>query len=240
MASRELSVVIPAYKEGPRIHENLLETCRTLDSLGVDYEVIVVDDGSSDNTFEEAKRLDSERVKVVRYEKNQGKGNALKYGFKFVSGELIVFLDGDLDLHPAQITTFFEYLKRHDADIVIGSKHHPDSRISYPLTRRVLSRSYSFLVRILFDLDISDTQVGFKLFKYSVLERVLPSLLVKKYAFDLELLVHAKKCNFKIVEAPVVLEYQGAGSFVNPLAVYQIFLDTLAIAYRFHANGYYK
>ena len=239
MIPGKISVILPVYTEGGCIYRNLLEACDTFDSFKLDYELIVVDDGSSDNTFEQARKIRSERVKVVRYELNQGKGNALKHGFKFASGELVAFLDGDLDLHPGQIMTFIRYLEKHDADIVIGSKHHPDSLVSYPLNRRFLSQAYSSLIKFLFDLDISDTQVGFKLFRYDVLEKVLPRIVVKKYAFDLELLLYASMCDFKIVESPVKLDYSGLGSFIDPLAVSYMFLDTMAIACRFHILGYY-
>ena len=210
-----------------------------MEKIHPSYEIILVDDGSRDATFSMAKRVESDKVRVVSYPENHGKGNALKEGFKHSTGDLVCFLDSDLDLHPRQLGTFLSYMREHDADLVIGSKRHPDAVVSYPWHRRFLSSAYSLFNQALFGLEVSDTQVGFKLMKREVLERVLPKLVVKRYAFDLELLVNAKKQGFRIVEAPVVLEYKCLGSYVSPGAIWDIFLDTLAVAYRLHILKYY-
>jgi len=235
----KLSVLLPAYNQGKHIRSNLSEVCSTLDSIYPNYEIILIDDGSTDNTFAEAKRVKSGRVKVVRYTNNHGKGNALKFGFKHSTGDLVCFIDSDLDLHPKQLGAFLSRMRDNGADLVIGSKRHPASVVDYPFQRRLLSAAYSFLNSMLFDLHVSDTQVGFKLFKRSVLEKVLPKVIVKRYAFDLELLVNARKLGFRIAEAPVLLEYKRMGSYVNPMSILNIFVDTLGIAYRLHILGYY-
>ncbi|MDO8726184.1 MAG: glycosyltransferase family 2 protein, partial [Candidatus Methanoperedens sp.] len=97
-----LSIVIPAYNEEKRIAGTLIETSATMDSFSISHEIIVVNDGSSDRTFEEASKIAEKlnNVKVVHYTQNGGKGNAIKYGCKFVTGDLVTFLDADLELHP--------------------------------------------------------------------------------------------------------------------------------------------
>ncbi len=235
-----LSVIIPAWNESEHIFNTIKETERVFDELGVDYEIIVVDDGSTDNTYEEALRAAREngRVKVVRKE-NGGKGSALKYGFNFCSGELVTFIDADLDLHPKQIPLFIEYMKKYDADVVVGSKRHPLSKVNYPFQRKVLSLCYQIIIKILFNLNVRDTQAGLKLFKYEVLREVLPRVLCKKYAFDLELLVNANYRGFKIVEAPIELNWQRVSGRIGLRDIWKIALDTMALFYRLKILKYY-
>ena len=147
-----LSVVMPAYNEGAKIYENLLETISCLESLKVPFEIILVDDGSSDNTLEEARRASraDSRIKVASNYQNLGKGWALKMGFKRASGEVIAFLDADLDIHPSQMGLLLERLEADSEDVVIGSKFHPDSRLDYPWGRRFFSFCYFLFIKFLF------------------------------------------------------------------------------------------
>jgi glycosyltransferase involved in cell wall biosynthesis len=235
---------MPAYNEGPRIFDNIIETVHTMEEICPSYELIVVDDGSKDNTNKEAQRAAARyaNVKAVRYTNNGGKGNALKYGFRHATGDLVVFLDADLDLHPRQIKTFLDYMQRSNADVVIGSKRHKLSQLDYPMKRRVLSAGYSLFIKALFNLSVKDTQTGLKLFKRQVLEEVFPKVLVKRYAFDLELLVNVRHRGYNIVEAPITLSFQrGKGRFgrigfeeIKPIAI-----DTAAIFYRLRFLKYY-
>ena len=204
------------------------------------YEVIVVDDGSVDDTFDKASAvaaIDS-NVKVLRYANNSGKGYALKYGFGSAKGDLVLFLDADSDLPPAQIPRFLNCLENGDSDVVIGSKRHPESNIRYPLSRRVLSRAYGVLVACLFGLHATDTQTGIKLFRREVLDRTFPRVKVKRYAFDLEILVNAARLGYRVREIPVDLNYRYR-SRINPKAILSIFIDTLGIFYRMRVLHHY-
>ena len=239
----KVSVIIPAYNEEESIYCNLLEIIDTLDELCEDYEIIVVDDGSSDNTHRQAARVNSktDRVQVVKSKSHQGKGSALKYGFQFAKGNLVVFLDADLDLHPEQLSYFFDIMEKRKADVVIGSKRHPESKVDYPKRRRVLSFVYHIIIFVLFRLAITDTQVGLKLFRYQVLKKILPRVLIKKYAFDLELLVNASHLGYKVAEAPIVLNFAGTNHWggIDLRSIYRIWLDTLAVFYRMYILKYY-
>lgn len=232
----KLSVIMPAYnKQGV-----ILETIKKVDKSlkGITHEIIVVDDGSNDGTYEKARKTKIENVKALRYEKNCGKGNALKYGSFFAKGELIAFVDADLDLNPDQLPNFIKLMK--DADIVVGSKRVPGSVVDYPWYRKFLSDAYYFLfARLFFGLDVHDTQVGMKLFKREALLQVLRKILCKRYAFDMELLVNANHLGYKIVEAPVKLEYKFSGTGINFKAIWCMFVDTAAIFYRMHILKYY-
>ena len=146
----KVSVIIPAFNEAKGIAGSLSETIRVFNEFGCKYEIIVVDDGSSDATYRNVLAAASKHPQVIvkQSKKNRGKGRALKIGFRLASGDYVVFLDADMELHPAQIQTFFDIMRLDDADVVIGSKRHPNSRLSYPLDRRIVSSVYFFLVKI--------------------------------------------------------------------------------------------
>ncbi|MGH2870708.1 MAG: hypothetical protein ACRDNK_24460, partial [Solirubrobacteraceae bacterium] len=127
-----------------------------------------------------------------------------------------------------------------EIDAVIGSKRHPDSQVEYPRIRRVYSWGFQVLVRLLFRINVRDTQVGAKVFRRELLETVAPLLLVKRYAFDLEVLAVGAEFGFdRIEEAPIVLSYAFLGTGINRAAVWNMFVDTLAIAYRIHIRHWY-
>ncbi|MFN2450439.1 MAG: glycosyltransferase [Candidatus Baltobacteraceae bacterium] len=236
-----ISVVMPAYNEAHLIIANLMETAETLSSFEYDYEIIVVDDGSPDKTYLHAARLltsHPERVRVVRYDKNAGKGNALMCGAQFARGDYVVFLDADMDLHPSQLPTFFGIMEAQACDVVIGSKRHVLSNVNYPWQRRLYSCVYYGLVRALFGLPVKDTQTGLKLFRREVIDRVFPRILCKRFAFDLEVLVNANRLGYRIESAPVTLRFQRAYGRINFRDVKDMLLDTLAIFYRVSTRYY--
>lgn len=235
-----ISVIMPAYNEAQNLSSIIKETVITLEKCDLEYEVIVVDDGSKDGTYEKALSIAEEQknVKVFGYKENMGKGHALKQGFQLVHGDLVLFLDADRDLPPSQIPKFLDYMRESGADIIVGSKAHPLSKVDFPFSRRILSKGYNLLVKILFNLNIKDTQVGIKLFQRQVLEQVFPKVLVKRYAFDIELLANAARLGYSIAEAPVELNYHHS-SGVNLRAICYIFLDTVAIFYRMKILHYY-
>ncbi len=236
-----LSVIIPAYNEESVILTTLQETMAALD--GLDFEIIVVDDGSADTTHDKVQQAAAAdgRVVAVRYDLNRGKGHALRYGFGFACGERVAFLDADLDLHPRHLLKFNALMDSSGADIVIGSKRHPDSVLEYPWHRRIISAVYFFLVKLMFGLPIHDTQTGVKLFKHEVLAQILPRLLVKRFAQDLELLVAAHELGYSIMEAPVMLEFsRGYSGRIGLNAVWATWWDTMAVFYRAVILRYYN
>jgi len=241
---KKLSVIMPAYNEESSIFEAVQETIKTLqESLNLDYEIIVVDDGSDDGTYQVLKKAAqmSDKVKVVKLNSHQGKGFALKQGFESVTGDLVGFVDADLDIHPTQLDSFLKIMERTGSDVVVGSKRHPESRSNYPKRRRILSFFYHLIVHLLFRLPITDTQVGLKLFKYKVLEKVFPKLLVKAYAFDLELLANARRLGYKVVEAPITLNFDRETRWgrIGLRDIRNMLIDTLAIFYRMYILKYY-
>jgi len=242
MPRPELSVIMPAYNEGPRIRDSILRTHRQLCKMTRSFEIVVVDDGSSDATGQilEEVATAAGAVKVVRLQPNCGKGEALRQGFYQSNGKLIFFLDADMDLPPEQMDIFLDIMRTDGADAVIGSKRHPRSRVDYPWHRLMISVVYFAIVRVLFGLPVRDTQTGLKLFRRELLEECMPRMLVKAFAYDLELLVIAHHLGYRVAEAPVIVEYHPKYGYIPGNVIFTTGQNTLAIFYRLHILQYYS
>lgn len=207
------------------------------------FEVILVDDGSVDGTHHVAESVAASLhgVRVLRFPRNGGKGSALRKAFAQASGSIVCFLDGDGDIPPSNLMPLVHALEADHCQVVVGSKRHPNSVVDYPLDRRLLSLGYELFVKTLFHLSLHDTQAGIKVFRREVLEDVLPLGLVKRYAFDAELLVLAQRLGYRIGEMPIEIKYQKKdNNGVNLRAISQMFLDTLGVFYRLHVTKYYR
>ena len=237
-----LSVVVPVYNQAESIVGNVDAIIERIGAgLAEPFELIVVSDGSVDRTEEQLLARRRDRVRVFHYDRNLGKGYALKLGGLQARGRWVGYVDADLDLDPSSIPRFLRHAERNSLDIVIGSKRHPDSVVHYPRSRRVASWLYQQLVRLLFRLDVRDTQVGLKVFRREVAEQVLPLMIVKRFAFDLELLAVSRSLGFsRIEEQPIHLDYRFSGSGVGSVAVLRALIDTAAIVYRLRILRYYE
>lgn len=237
MTQVELSFVIPAYNEEFFIQDTLGALDAAIKNKNLLYEVIVVDDGSKDDTFAKAMKYARRNghVKVIRYKKNLGKGHAVKTGFMETTGEIVIFTDGDMEINLNSISKYVEALQ--DGDIAIGTKWHPHSVVSMPMTRKILSHSFNVLVRILTGANLKDTQVGFKVMKRSAVDNIFPRLAVKRYAFDVELLAVAHLYGLKVVELPVNIKLDASFKVKE---VWQMFVDLLGIAYRLKVIHWYQ
>jgi glycosyltransferase involved in cell wall biosynthesis len=239
-----LSVIIPCYNQGSAIIKILKHIDFTLMKSGYPYEIIAVVDGTSiDKTYENAQKIQSKRIKVFGYKTNKGKGYALRYGVVRSRGDIIAFIDAGTDLNPDGLHMLLSHFMWYGADIIVGSKWHSVSKVKYPLWRKILSKGYGLFVKLLFNLRIRDTQLGMKLFRRDVLENVLPRLLVKKYAFDIELLAVSHYLGYtRIYDAPVELSWNSVESTVYKniyKTIFEMFLDTLAVYYRLYILKYY-
>jgi len=238
----KVSIIMPAYNEAEHIENSIDITAETFQDFGCPWELIVVDDGSRDGTYttalEAAKRYGG-KVIVKKNSFNIGKGRALKRAIHFVNGLYTVLLDADMDLHPLQVQTLFDIMRLDDADVVIGSKMHPNSVVNYSFQRLVISLGYYYFVKLLFGLPCHDTQTGLKLFKTKVLNDVFPRILVKKFAFDLEVLVNAYHLGYRITEAPVVLTPQRGYGRIGLPTIFSTWWDTCAVWYRMYILKYY-
>jgi hypothetical protein len=235
----ELSMILPCYNAGPGLRVFLERLTAELERGG-SYEIIVVSDGSTDGTVEIAQRFPSPCVRVIHYPDRAGKGHALRVGLNAARGAFVGFIDADGDIDPRAIGPFLSLMNLYEPDVVLGSKRHPMSQVSYPALRRVMSWTYHKLARVLFRINVRDTQTGLKLVRRDVLARVLPRMFEKRYAFDLELLVVARMLGFtNVFEAPVRIDYRFSSN-VNPDAVVGILRDTAAIFYRRYILDTYR
>lgn len=238
-----LSLIIPVYKQEKTIVKNLRQIKFILARIRYPHEIIAVVDGIVDNSLKKIKKAKISGVKTLGYIKNQGKSYAIRLGMKAAKGDYVIFMDAGMEIDPNGISMLLEHMEWYDADIIVGSKRHAASYVNYPISRKILSHGYYFLVKLLFGIKVHDTQAGIKIFKKEALEKILPRLLEKKFAGDLEMLVVADSLGFKrIYEAPIKLDYQ-LGSITSAAtmqSILAIFIDTLAIFYRKNIQRYYE
>jgi dolichol-phosphate mannosyltransferase len=237
MGQVALSFVVPAYNEEDYIEDTLGTIDAVIDRKNLSYEIVVVDDGSGDNTLAKARKFAEKNghVRIVSYSKNVGKGHAIKTGFMETNGDIVIFADSDMEIDFSVISRYLQALEF--GDIVIASKKHENSQVSVPLTRYVLSYMFNSLVRLLTGMPLKDTQSGLKAMKKSAFSEIFPRLAVKRYAFDVELLAVAHLYGLKVVEMPVKIKLDAA---FKPLEMWRMFIDLLGIAYRLRIIHWYQ
>ena len=205
----KLSLVIPMYNE----EEIVLDTARQLKEgldrfLKDDYEIIFSDDGSTDSSVEKLLSLDIPCVRVLKGEKNCGKGSAVRKGALVAKGDYVMFTDCDL-AYGVDIVEFAlnEAEKNQEKGMLVGSRRlAKDGYTGYSLSRKMISKAYlSFLSFIAGGLPVSDSQTGCKIFKRETVEKIFPLCEVDRFAFDLEIILFAKNMGIDIGEFPVTI-----------------------------------
>ena len=242
--SHFLSVIIPVYKQAQTIKQDLSSINDVLQQIRYDYEIIVVVDGINvDKSYQQAKKCHLKKLKVIGTLNNHGKGYAVRYGMAHAKGDYIAFIDAGMEIDPNGLSMILEHLEWYQADIVVASKRHPASFVNYPFRRKIVSLGAQIIAKFLLGINVKDTQAGLKIFKRQVLEKVLPRLLVKNYAFDLEILSVANYLGFKrIYEAPIKLNYdfKSLTHAAGLKVIYHSLVDALAIFYRLKILNYYS
>jgi glycosyltransferase involved in cell wall biosynthesis len=235
----DVSVVLCAYNEGKIIEDSIRNVDDVMSRTGWSYEIIVVDDGSSDDTRKKAVKCiganHNGHLKVIGYQKNMGKGNAVRTGFDHAQGDSVVVIDSDLDVDPKLIPSYVDALASND--IAVASKWHARSHTVVTLRRKILSFGFNALSKLFTGIKLSDTQTGLKAFRREVLERMSPKFVVKRYAFDLELIGACNHAGYKIVDLPVNVHIESMVSFKE---IIRMTLDMLGIAYRLRVLKYYQ
>lgn len=238
-----LSIVIPSYRQERTISEDIANLLKVIKTLKTSYEIIVVVDGIFDYTHKKVKNLKNPRVKVFNLKKNYGKGYAVKYGMLRAKGDIVGFVDAGMDLNPVELSRMLSIMEKKKADIVIGSKLHPESKVNYPFGRQILSWGYRTLTHVLFGFKVKDTQVGMKLFRRQAVDDVFPKILVKRFAFDIEVLAVSYRFGYdKIYEAPIHLNFTGVSSITSKnfwKIIFWMLWDTAAVFYRLRIIHYY-
>ncbi len=225
-----VSIVIPAFNEELRLGSTLAKIKDYLDSRGFEHEVIVVDDGSSDKTAQVAEDFKGLSLRVLKNEKNSGKGYSINRGMLEARGNLILFSDADMSTPIEFFDSFIEHHER-GFDIVIASRAIDRSlvRKKQPFLREMMGRVFNLFVRLITGLPIKDTQCGFKSFKRQAVQTIYPKQTIFDFGFDVEILYIAKMRGYKIMEAPVEW-YDSPASKVSALKdSFMMFFDLIRI-----------
>ncbi len=202
----EISIVIPAYNEENTISSTIESVRKSFKKRNLKYEIIIVNDGSTDKTKSIIKKEKNPQVRIINLRKNRGKGYALKKGLLSARGNFILYMDADHSTHINHLFSFIPYLEKHD--IVIGSRNFSESKIikRQSFYKEILGSMGGFLINRFLKLNYTDTQCGFKIFTKKTVKEIIPFTVTKRWGFDFEILKIAKQKNFKIKELPVVWE----------------------------------
>jgi hypothetical protein len=229
-----VSVVLPAYDEAENLAANLRRLVGYVATRCDRFEIVVTDDGSRDDTHgvarEEAAR--DPRIRVLRHERNRGKGAALATGCRAARGDVLVLLDADLEIPPEEVPPLLRRMDEAKADVAVGTKYHAGARRRWPWHRRLLSRAYRLVTGLLFRLPLRDTQTGLKAIRRDVALDLVPRLRSQRFAWDVELLLLAHRSGRRCVAAPVELGPSLRASRVTLRNALLSGLDTLRIFLR--------
>jgi len=245
----DLSIIICVYNEELAVKNNIFKLNYALRKFNMDFEIIVVNDGSIDATESRINEMKKNMaaLKVVSYKKNRGKGYAIKKGVEKAEGTYILYTDIDLAYPVDQIPFFLKKIKESSADAVIGSRLLTGS--SYIITsdafktvylRHCVSRVFNFMTRMLLGLKVKDTQCGIKCFKNSILKMFTNRQRINGFCFDVELLTMAKLSNCRVVQIPVTVIHSIKSSKVRLLRDSFIMLNDILRIKKYQVLGVYN
>ena len=242
MSAPYLSIVIPAYNEAKRLGPTLDVSLKHLDARGIQAEVIVADDGSSDATASvvETVRASDPRVRLVSFPVNRGKGAAVRAGSLAATGSLVLISDADLSTPIEEHAKLAAVIRDRDLDVVIGSRALPGSNVQVPQAwlRQTMGRTFNTIIRTITGLPFRDTQCGFKLMDR---DRVMPlfgKMVVNRFAFDVELLFLCARFGLSVADVPVIWR-NASGSKVSVLAdPLNMISDVFRVRWRFRRGLY--
>jgi dolichyl-phosphate beta-glucosyltransferase len=235
-AGPALSLVIPAYNEARRLPPYLASIREYLDrAYPGGYEVLVVDDGSTDALIEVIERLaaDWPQLHCIRHPENRGKGAAVRSGMLAAQGELLLFADAD-GATPIEEETRLAAAIRAGADLAVGSRllSDADHRCARPWFRRLAGRMFAAVARRLMRLSVRDTQCGFKMFRREAGHKIFSAATEPRYLFDLEVLALAQRFGYRIVEAPINWAEVPGGQFSLLGELPRVLIDLLRLRRR--------
>ncbi len=201
--SIHLSVVIPAFNEEQRVGDTLKKLEMYLDAQPYEYEIVVVDDGSTDSTAQVIENA-FPAVRLVTYEQNRGKGYAMRQGVPVSAGQFVLVYDADGSTPIEDVEKVWPLMEA-GADVVIGSRALPESdvRVRQPLYRQTMGRMFNIILRLLRLTPYKDTQCGFKCIRGTCAEAVFPKLTLDGFGADCEMLYVAQLLGYRIEEIPV-------------------------------------
>jgi dolichyl-phosphate beta-glucosyltransferase len=226
------SIVIPAYNESARLGASLEKVLAYVHAQNWNAEVIVVNDGSRDNTPDIARAFAAKdpMLRLIENPGNRGKGYSVRNGMLNAKGEIVIFSDADLSSPIEEVSKLLKELDQ-GADIAIGSRwlRAETQTQRQPLYRQLFGRIFNLLLRLTLGLNFKDTQCGFKAFKQPAARAIFPLQRIERWGFDPEILFLARKLGFKVKEVSVVWGHSG-GTRINPLVDgSRMFLEMLRI-----------
>ncbi len=232
LPAMDLSIVIPAFNEASRLGPTLRRVVDYLRQQGAEYEVLVVDDGSTDGTAEVAAEFAQEGVRLLRQEVNRGKGAVLRVGVLASQGREVLLLDADLSTPIEELEKLRPRLA--EAELVLGSRSVAGSDIvqHQPYYRELMGRTFNLIIRALGVRGLRDTQCGFKLLDGAVARQLFSELTIQRFAYDVELVWLARRHGYRVREVGVRWA-DSPSSRVNPMTdSFRMFWDVLALRWR--------
>ena len=235
------SIVIPAYNESRRIERTLQRVLAYVAQQGWDAEVIIVNDGSRDNTAEIVTRYAEKNaaLRLIENPGNRGKGFSVRNGMLNARGDVRLFSDADLSAPIAESTKLFEQIQA-GADVALGSRWvRPELQTQkQSLHRQVFGRVFNLALRLVLGLRFKDTQCGFKAFTRRAAEDLFPVQKIERWAFDPELIFLAEKKGLTVVEVPVQWAHESGGSIHPVRGVIRMLLEVLKVRWYWMTGKY--
>lgn len=238
--SDKIHIIIPIFKKTNDIYSAIDDGVTAVESLGLDFEIILLTNGTRTG-LDYFKKFDLavEEIKIVERNPNIAPSQSLLDGLSYVSGGVVLYIDPDMNLARGQVKILFDEFYKNSADIAAASKVHGSSKVKYSFPRKAGSFLYSALIKLLFGVKIPDARPELKLFRYSALKEIVRRMVTKEYGFDLEILVLAHKLGYKVVYAPVAVEFKANLRQIGFLSLYFTLVDTAAIFYRLKMIKFY-
>ena len=220
MISESVSVIVPAYNEEANVKRLVKETLKIISSYAKKYEVIVVDDGSTDNTLKEVSSIKNKNLKIIKNKKNMGKTKTMVHSFNIAKGDIVSFIDADYQYHPKNLVKLIEKVME-GYDICVGNrKKRQDS-----LYRKFMSRGFNTFDRVMFGIVVKDVNCGLKAFRKDSFKKIKLKYLTTRWFIDTELL--ARYCRNKSRVAEVEIAHYGRKNSVSKVSAIYLALETL-------------
>jgi len=236
---KSLSIIIPAFNEEKTLKKTVFDIQQYLSKTRIQYEIIIIDDGSIDSTYSVSKKLENKDIKIFKNIKNKGKGFSIKKGIRKAKKDYILFMDADNATRIIELDNFEKLIKKYQ--IIFGSRALKNSKIiiHQPKLRETYGKFYNFIIRILFNIKIKDTQCGFKFFERKTAEKIFEKITSDRWCFDTEIFVIAKKNKIKYKEMPITWKNNKNSKikffrdiFVIPLELIKIKFNQMMGKYR--------
>ena len=235
-----LSLIIPVYNEEIRLDKPLVHVAEYLQANFPHWEILYVDDGSTDNTYQKLQMIQrtQNHVRAVHYANNRGKGHAVREGLRSAEGNILLFSDADFSAPIEEMQKLLAFIVG-GYDVAIGSRGLPDSNVEVHQSwaRETMGKMGNLLIRALLPIDLSDTQCGFKMFRKEAVVKILPKLKINGFAFDIEILAIAQVIGLRIAEVPVTWR-NVPESKVHTIHSLHVLQDLLTIRYRLAMGEY--